>query len=96
MDGMMKRGNGIGSRAVPGTRYYDPETYAALARIEKEQLKARKEAAYRPLVYICSPYSGDTEANAYRARCYCRLAVVKKAIPFAPHLLLPQLFQMPL
>ena len=90
MDGMNIRRSTVRREVVPGAKYVDPETYAALARIEKEQLQARKEAAYRPLVYICSPYSGDTEANAYRARCYCRLAVVKKAIPFAPHLLLPQ------
>ena len=33
--------------------YYDPTTYEALSRIEREERVAR----YRPLVYICSPYS---------------------------------------
>lgn len=44
----------------------------------------------RPLVYICSPYSGDVEANVKAARVYCRIAVDKGYIPVAPHLLYPQ------
>lgn len=44
----------------------------------------------RPLVYICSPYSGDVEANVKAAQNYCRLAVDKGYIPVAPHLLYPQ------
>ncbi len=44
----------------------------------------------RPLVYICSPYSGDVNANVEAARKYCRLAVDKGYIPIAPHLLYPQ------
>ena len=35
--------------------YYDPTAYEALAKITQEE----KAARYRPLVYICSPYSGD-------------------------------------
>lgn len=49
-----------------------------------------KNDNYRPLVYICSPYSGDVENNTARARAFCRFAVVKRAIPVAPHLLFPQ------
>lgn len=44
----------------------------------------------KPLVYICSPYSGDVEANVQAAREYCRLAVDKGYMPVAPHLLYPQ------
>jgi hypothetical protein len=44
----------------------------------------------RPLVYICSPYSGDVEVNVKAAREYFRLAVDKGFIPIAPHLLYPQ------
>ena len=47
-------------------------------------------AAYRPLVYICSPYAGDTQKNTYRARAFSRFAVEKNCIPMAPHLLFPQ------
>lgn len=45
---------------------------------------------YRPLVYICSAFSGDEEGNAEKARKYSRFAVDSGAIPLAPHLLLPQ------
>ena len=70
--------------------YYDPTTYEALMKIEQEERAARKAANYRPLVYICSPYAGDEEKNTCRARNYSRFAVVKRAIPIAPHLLFPQ------
>lgn len=36
--------------------YIDLTAYEALSRIEREERKAKKAAAYRPLVYICSPY----------------------------------------
>lgn len=64
--------------------YADPTAHQALSTIKKE------ERIFRPLVYIASPYSGDTEKNIERARAYCRYAVEQNAIPFAPHLLLPQ------
>lgn len=70
--------------------YFDPTTYEALTKIENEERAARKAAAYRPLVYICSPYSGDVEKNTYRARAYSRFAVAKHTIPVTPHLLYPQ------
>lgn len=47
-------------------------------------------SADRPLVYICSPFSGDIEGNTKKAREYSRFAVDQGAIPLAPHLLLPQ------
>ena len=71
--------------------YHDPVVYEALTNMEKEQRAAvRTVAAYRPLVYICSPYAGDVETNAENARKYSRFAVESMAIPFAPHLLMPQ------
>ncbi|MFW5676822.1 MAG: DUF4406 domain-containing protein [Acetivibrio ethanolgignens] len=70
--------------------YYDPVTYKALSRIEKEERAARKAASFKPVVYVCSPYSGDIERNTANARMYSRFAVAKNTIPFAPHLLLPQ------
>lgn len=50
----------------------------------------REMLGRRPLVYICSPYSGDVEANVAAARRYCRMAVERGYIPIAPHLLYPQ------
>ena len=63
--------------------YSDPTAFEALSQVEKE---ARK---YRPLVYICSPYSGDVKGNTAKAIRYSRFAVDQGAIPLAPHLLLP-------
>ena len=42
------------------------------------------------VVFVCSPYAGDVEANTRRARRYCRFAVTRGFIPMAPHLLFPQ------
>ena len=78
---------GIGMYNSEG--YHDPTSYAALSEIRREE-KAAKRTAYRPLVYICSPFAGDMERNTQRARRYSRFAVRNGAIPFAPHLLFPQ------
>lgn len=64
--------------------YQDQTAFEALSQIDKE---ARK---YRPLVYICSPYSGDIELNTKKAQFFSRFAVDQGAIPLTPHLLLPQ------
>ena len=68
--------------------YHDPTTYEALSKIEKEEKAAKR--AYRPLVYICSPFAGDEERNMEKARNYSRFAVRQACIPVAPHLLFPQ------
>ncbi|AQW61930.1 hypothetical protein B1779_01175 [Dehalococcoides mccartyi] len=67
--------------------YYDPTAYEAMTVIEKEERALR---AFRPIVYICSPYAGDTENNVKFAQRYSRFAVDKGYIPIAPHLLFPQ------
>jgi len=41
-------------------------------------------------VYICSPYSGNTQSNTVKARLYCRLAYDQGFVPIAPHLYYPQ------
>ena len=68
-------------------RYYDPTAYAALTAIEKEEKALR---AFRPIVYICSPYAGDVERNVESAQRYSRFAVEQGRIPIAPHLLFTQ------
>ena len=67
--------------------YYDPTAYEALTAVEQEEKAAK---AFRPLVYICSPYSGNIENNIKSARRYSRFAVELGYIPFTPHLLYPQ------
>lgn len=69
---------------------FDPVVYEALTKIEKEERAAKKSAAFRPIVYVCSPYAGNVDKNTANARMYSRFAVAKNTIPFAPHLLLPQ------
>ena len=44
----------------------------------------------RQLIFICSPYRGDVEANKENARYFCRLAFQQGGVPFAPHLLFTQ------
>ena len=46
--------------------YADPTAFEALTTIEKEAKK------WRPLVYVCSPYSGDVIGNTEKAKRYCR------------------------
>ncbi len=67
--------------------YPDPTAYNALSSIENE---ARALRAFRPIVYICSPFAGDIEKNVAAARTYSRFAVEQGYIPIAPHLLFPQ------
>ena len=67
--------------------YYDPTAYEAMTNVAKEE---KAFFAFRPVVYICSPYAGDPEGNSKKARHYSRVAVNRNYIPFAPHLLLPQ------
>ena len=67
--------------------YSDPTPHEALTNILREE---RETYGFRPVVYICSPYSGDEVANTKAAEKYCRMAVERKAIPFAPHLLYPR------
>ena len=67
--------------------YYDPTAYEAMTVIEKEERALR---AFRPIVYICSPYAGAVDGNIAAAQRYSRFAVDKGYIPVAPHLLFPQ------
>ena len=70
--------------------YYSPTEFEALARIRHEEKIARKKAAYRPIVYICSPYSGDTNRNIENARKYSRYAVDNGYLPITPHIYFTQ------
>ena len=76
--------------------YYNSEGYAspteheAFTRIEKEEKAAAKAAAYRPVVYICSPYSGNTERNVENAKRYSRFAVDRHYLPITPHIYFTQ------
>ena len=62
--------------------YADPTAAAAIDKATNY--------GYRPVVYICSKFRGNVKANTEMARLYCRMAVNRKCIPIAPHLLFPQ------
>lgn len=70
--------------------YVSPTEYAAFTRIEKEERAAVKAAAFRPIVYICSPYSGEVERNLEMARRYSRFAVDQHCLPITPHIYFTQ------
>ena len=67
--------------------YYDPTAYEAMTTVEKEEKALR---AFRPIVYICSPYSGDIERNTENARRYSRFAVDQHCLPITPHIYFTQ------
>lgn len=69
--------------------YIDQTPFEALTNITKDE-KAALKPAFKPLVYICSPFSGDTKCNIKRAQEFCRFALDKGNIPLAPHLMFPQ------
>ena len=66
--------------------YPDPTAYYAERQVEAETHRSR----YRPLVFICSPFAGDTDKNIIAACKYSRFAVNSGCIPVAPHLIYPQ------
>ena len=68
--------------------YADPTAFEALSAIERGERQALR--AFRPIIYVCSPYAGDVESNIKAARRYSRFAVETGYIPIAPHLLFPQ------
>ena len=80
--------------------YPDPTCGAALALIEKEEVKSRQKEKedrtrrekilHRKKVYVASPFAGDVPTNVKNARKYCRYTAAKKRIPIASHLLFPQ------
>lgn len=63
--------------------YLDPTAAAALDAVTER-------FAFRPIVYVCSPFAGNVNENTACARIYSRYVVEKGGIPIAPHLLLPQ------
>ena len=54
-----------------------------------DEFKNNKEP-HKPMVYICSPYSGNIEYNTNQAKKYSRFAYEQGTIPMTPHLLYPQ------
>lgn len=63
--------------------------YSAAARTAVRRCRLTLQRCL-PMVYVCSPFSGDVAGNIANARKYSRYAVEQGYIPIAPHLLFPQ------
>ena len=56
----------------------------SISRVMKE-----KGSEFKPLVYICAPFSGNVETNIKNAVKLAELAYQKGCIPLTPHVLFP-------
>lgn len=64
----------------------DLTPYLAIRNIEKEG----NTLPFHPMVYVCSPYSGDVETNEENARLFSRFTALSGYLPVTPHLLFTQ------
>lgn len=62
--------------------YKDPTAYEAIKNVTREE-----KNPFMPLIYICSPYSGDILKNMEKATGYAQFAYESGCIPVTPHLL---------
>jgi len=67
--------------------YIDLTPYKAIKSVES---KKKPRFPFHPMVYICSPFTGNVETNIENARRYSRFAVEQGYLPITPHLLYPQ------
>lgn len=72
----------MGIRNAEG--YMDLVPYQAIANVERES-----KIGFRPMVYICAPFSGDIEGNKKKAAEFAKYAFKNGCIPVTPHLLFP-------
>lgn len=91
----------------PGVEEQERRQYAYKEGFLKGQEKCYEESigllesslklAYKPLVpkvvYVCSPYAGDTKRNIEYAKKLTRWAIVFGYVPITPHLYLPQVLE---
>lgn len=60
----------------------DLTAYEAIKNVTKEE-----KLPFMPLIYICSPYSGDIDQNIKKASRFAEFAYKSGCIPVTPHLL---------
>jgi hypothetical protein len=68
----------------------DLTAFKAITAADHEIRRDGSAKAKPAMVYICSPYRGNTEGNAANALRYCRFAVERGKFPIAPHCYLPR------
>lgn len=66
------------------------KVYEAIGTVEECMKARKKEDMIKGLVYVCSPYRGDTERNITYARELTRAALEYGYTPITPHLYLTQ------
>ncbi|HEM4925537.1 TPA: hypothetical protein U1160_001206 [Streptococcus suis] len=54
-----------------------------------KRVMKEKQQAFKPLVYICAPYRGDTQTNIKAATYYAAFAYEQGNVPITPHLFFP-------
>ena len=68
--------------------YMDLVPHKAILNVKREK-KTESKSAFRPLVYICTPFSGNIEGNKKKAAEFAHYAYKQGCIPITPHLLFP-------
>ena len=68
----------------------DMTAYKAIKNVIRQERRTAGIKKDAPMVYICSPFAGDTEVNVEKALKYCRFALGKGRFPIAPHCYLPR------
>ena len=68
--------------------YMDMVAYKAILNVEREK-KAASKPTFKPLIYVCAPFSGDVEGNKKKAAEFAEFAYKNGCIPVTPHLLFP-------
>ena len=68
--------------------YMDLVPHKAILNVKREK-KTESKSAFRPLVYICAPFSGNIEGNKKKAAEFAHYAYKQECIPITPHLLFP-------
>ena len=68
--------------------YMDLVPHKAILNVKREK-KTESKSAFRPLVYICAPFSGNIEGNKKKAAEFAHYAYKQVCIPITPHLLFP-------
>lgn len=61
--------------------YRDPTAYEAIRAADGSQFP------FMPIIYLCSPYSGDIPGNIEKAKRYARFVIDQGRIPICPHLM---------
>ena len=68
--------------------YMDLVPHKAILNVNRAK-KTESKSAFRPLVYICAPFSGNIEGNKKKAAEFAHYAYKQGCIPITPHLLFP-------